>query len=98
MFDEMDAVAQDYDQRIRQARESRDLNQEELADQLNEKASLIHKLERGDVLPSDEVQSKLERALDITLSEGGGTVEDTDWEGDSASGEYTLGDVVERKD
>ena len=64
----MDAVAQDYDQRIRQARESRDLNQEELADQLNEKASLIHKLERGDVLPSDEVQRKLERALDIDLS------------------------------
>jgi putative transcription factor len=48
------------------------------------------------MLPSDSVQSKLERRLDIALTEGG--VEDTEWEGGSASGEYTLGDVVQRKD
>jgi putative transcription factor len=97
MFDEMDEIAQDYDDIIRSARESQGLSQKELAQQLNEKASLIRKLERGDTLPSDEVRSKLERALDIELS-GGGGVEDTDWESDSAGGGYTLGDVVERKD
>ncbi|MEF8976023.1 MAG: multiprotein bridging factor aMBF1 [Halapricum sp.] len=98
MFDEMDEVAQDYDERIRSARESAGLSQEDLAKQLNEKASLIRKLEHGETLPSDDVQKKLERALDIDLSEGSSPEEDAEWEGGSSTGEYTLGDVVERKD
>lgn len=97
MFDDMDELAQDYNERIRDARESRGLSQADLADELNEKASLIQKLEQGDTLPSDEVQSKLERHLDITLS-GDGSTGDTEWSSDTADGEYTLGDVVERKD
>ena len=97
MYDDMDEIAQDYDERIRNARESAGLSQEDLASQLNEKASLIRKLEHGDTLPSDDVQQKLERKLDISLSGSGGD-EDTEWDGSSSSGEYTLGDVVERKD
>jgi putative transcription factor len=96
MFDEMDTVVSDYDQRIRSAREDRGLSQEDLADELNEKRSLIRKLERGDVLPSDEVQQKLEGALEITLTEGDGT-EDSEWSSDS-DGSMTLGDVVKRDD
>jgi putative transcription factor len=97
MFDEMEELATDYDRRIREARESRGLSQEELAKGLNEKASLIRKLERGDMLPSDEVQKKLERELDISLLEGG-SGEETEWEGGSQTGSYTLGDVVTRKE
>ncbi|MFC6835832.1 multiprotein bridging factor aMBF1 [Halomarina ordinaria] len=97
MFDEMDEVVQDYDARIRTAREAAGLTQEELAKELNEKASLVRKLERGDILPSDDVQAKLERKLDITLTEGG-SLDDTEWEGGSSTGSYTLGDVVKRKD
>lgn len=97
MFDEMEEVAQDYDQRIRSAREASGLTQEELAKQLNEKSSLIRKLEHGDVLPSDEVQTKLERKLDISLAESA-DMDDSEWESDSSAGEYTLGDVVRRKD
>ena len=97
MFDDMDELAQDYDERIRNARENAGLSQEELADELNEKASLIRKLERGDTLPSDGVQTKLERKLDISLIAGGST-EDEEWSGGSSTGEYTLGDVVKRKD
>jgi len=98
MFDEMDEVVEDYDERIRDARESEGLTQEELANQLNEKASLIRKLERGDVLPSDGVQRKLERALGLDLSMGGGGGDDTEWSGGSSTGGTTLGDVVKRKD
>jgi putative transcription factor len=99
MFDRMDEVAQDYDDRIRKAREVEGLSQEELAGNLNEKASLIRKLERGDMLPNDTVQQKLERALDISLVEGGGRGGDTDdWSSGGDAGEYTLGDVVRRKD
>ena len=96
MFDDMDEIASDYDDRIRDGRESLGLTQEELANQLNEKASLIRKLERGDILPSDDVQDKLEKKLEITLTEGA-DVDDTEWS--SGSGQsMTLGDVVERKD
>ena len=92
----MEELATDYDQRLREAREGRGLSQEELARELNEKASLIRKLERGDVLPSDDVQRKLERELDISLSEGAGD-DDAEWSGGSST-TTTLGDVVKRKD
>jgi putative transcription factor len=94
----MDEIAQDYDDRIRSARESTEMSQEDLANELNEKASLIRKLERGDMLPSDEVQEKLEDELGITLTVGGSADDDEDWNGGSSTGEYTLGDVVKRKD
>jgi putative transcription factor len=97
MFDEMEELAQDYDERIRDARETAGLSQAELASQLNEKASLIRKLEHGDSLPSDDLQGKLERNLDVTLSAGAGG-DDADWESESEAGSYTLGDVVERKE
>lgn len=93
----MEEVAQDYDQRIRSAREAARLTQEELAKQLNEKASLIQKLEHGDVLPSDSIQTKLERKLEISLSESA-EMDDSEWESGSSTGSYTLGDVVRRKD
>ncbi|MDR9380821.1 MAG: multiprotein bridging factor aMBF1 [Natronomonas sp.] len=98
MFDEMDEVVQDYDDRIRTARESKGLTQEELAKQLNEKASLIRKLERGDVLPSDSVQRKLERELGIDLTMGGSGDDDAEWSAGSSTSGTTLGDVVKRKD
>lgn len=95
MFDDMDEIATDYDDRIRSAREAAGLSQEALADDLNEKASLIRKLERGDTLPTDDIQRKLERALDISLVEGEEV--DAEWE-TSDAGTMTLGDVVKRKE
>jgi len=98
MFDDMDEVVTDYDERIREAREAAGLSQAELGDQLNEKASFIRKLERGESLPSDDLRRKLERALDIELLEGGGSDEETEWSGGDAESGMTLGDVVKRKD
>jgi len=95
MFDQMDEIASDYDERIRAAREREGLSREELAKELNEKASLIGKLERGDILPSDDVKAKLEKRLEISLSEGSDD-DDASWESDSSMTQ-TLGDVVERK-
>ncbi|CQH55399.1 cro/C1 family transcription regulator [Halobacterium hubeiense] len=96
MFDEMEELAGDYDDRIRTARESEGLSQEELADDLNEKASVIRKLERGDSLPSDDVREKLETKLGISLTESGGDT-DEDWSSSSDSAGLTLGDKVRRK-
>ncbi len=97
MFDDVDELATDYDDRIRRGREKKGLSQSELADQLNEKASLIRKLERGETLPSDAVQSKLEGHLEVSLT-GEGGADETEWSGGSSTGSYTLGDVVKRKD
>ena len=97
MLDDVEELATDYDERIRDAREAAGLSQEDLAKELNEKASLIRKLERGDMLPSDTVQTKLERELDVSLAGAGGG-DQSDWESGSSTGSYTLGDVVERKD
>ncbi|SFR43196.1 multiprotein bridging factor aMBF1 [Halogeometricum limi] len=96
MFDDMDEIATDYDDRIRQARENRGMSQEDLAQSLNEKASLIRKLERGDILPPDTVRKKLERKLEITLVEGADD-DDEEWSSGSST-TTTLGDVVKRKD
>ncbi|WP_267639346.1 multiprotein bridging factor aMBF1 [Haloarchaeobius amylolyticus] len=98
MFDDMDEIAQDYDDRIRRAREQKGLSQSELADELNEKASLVRKLERGDTLPSDRMQSKLEKFLGISLKAGGSSDDEKEWKSDSAGTTQTLGDVVKRKD
>ncbi|ELY78085.1 XRE family transcriptional regulator [Natrinema pellirubrum DSM 15624] len=98
MFDDMDELATDYDDRVRNARESKGLSQSELANELNEKASLIRKIERGDTLPSDRVQSELESFLEINLNAEGASGEDSEWSGGSSTGSYTLGDVVKRKD
>ncbi|WP_081704411.1 MULTISPECIES: multiprotein bridging factor aMBF1 [unclassified Natrinema] len=98
MFDDMDELATDYDDRVRNAREDAGLSQSDLANELNEKASLIRKIERGETLPSDEVQSELEDFLEISLSAQGSSGEDSEWSGGSSTGSYTLGDVVKRKD
>lgn len=97
-FDDVDDVAPDYGDRIREARETCGWSQSDLADRLNEKASRIRKLEREEALPSDAVQRELERELEIDLSAGTAAGEDGDWRADAATGSTTLGDVVERKD
>jgi len=98
MFDDMDELATDYDERVRNARENNGLSQSDLANELNEKASLIRKIERGDTLLSDRVQTKLENFLEIDLNAEGSSGEDSEWSGGSSTGSYTLGDVVKRKD
>jgi putative transcription factor len=98
MFDDMDEIATDYDQQVRQARESRGLSQQDLANELNEKTSLIRKIERGDVLPSDSVRKKLERKLEVSLTEGPSSDDDENEWSSGSSTKTTLGDVVKRKD
>ncbi len=97
IYEDVDELAQDFDQQIRRARERANQSQDELARELNEKASLIRKLERGDTLPTDDLQRKLERHFDIDLT-AGGSVDESEWDSDGSTGEYTLGDMVERKD
>lgn len=91
-----EVLANDYGSRIKQARESRKLSIQELASSLNEKASLIKKVEREDLKPEKALANKLSKELDVTLYVNpevyDHSVESTEDE------KATLGDVAEVKD
>jgi putative transcription factor len=60
-------LVSDYASKIRQARENLALSHEELGKRINEKASVLSKLETGKMTPNNMLVSKLEHALKLTL-------------------------------
>lgn len=60
-------LAQDYGQRIKEAREDEPLSIKEVADDLNEKESLIKKIESEKLKPDRALAQKLEHKFNITL-------------------------------
>jgi putative transcription factor len=60
-------VVEGYDSKIRQAREKLGLSHEELGKKINEKASVLSKLETGKMAPNNLLVTKLEHALKIKL-------------------------------
>ena len=91
-FEELnDEFVDGYDQIIRDARQSRGWTQEDLAAKMKEKVSLVKKIERGEIVPEDSVRVKLERTLDIKLTE---RVGESDWSGERLNKGTTLGDIV----
>lgn len=62
-------LALDYAERIRKAREANGWKQTELAARINERATVIAKVESGGMIPTEDLIRRLERALDIRLKE-----------------------------
>jgi putative transcription factor len=62
-------LALDYSTRIRKGRASLGWSQEDLAKKINEKKSVVAKLEHGDMIPDEKLVKKLERKLEISLKE-----------------------------
>jgi putative transcription factor len=62
-------IVDDYNIRIKRARELRLLTQEGLARAIAEKESAIHKLESGQLKPNIKLANKLEQFLNIKLTE-----------------------------
>ncbi len=60
-------IVEDYDVKIRQARENLGLSHEELGKKINEKASVLSKLETGKMTPNNQLVTKLEHVLKIKL-------------------------------
>jgi putative transcription factor len=60
-------IVEGYDAKIRQAREKLGLSHEELGKKINEKASVLSKLETGKMTPNNLLVTKLEHALKIKL-------------------------------
>ena len=87
----VDELVDDYAQVIREAREGKKWSHDQLASKIKEKATLIKKIERGEIVPEDDIRQKIEKALDIKLTEKAG---DSDWSGDRLNRGTTLGDIV----
>jgi putative transcription factor len=87
-------IVDDYGERIRKARMERGLSQKDLAMELKEKELLIKKIEKGDLIPEDDLRMKLERALSIRLIDVPDEAETKNKPGKVVP---TLGDVISIK-
>ena len=86
----------DYPQRVRTGRQKTGMSQDDLAKMLNEKKSIIVKVENGDIRPPDKLITRLERALNITLKEHLETDIDDSPKQQTSEG-MTLGDFIKTK-
>ena len=91
---ELDLV-EDFPQRIRQAREARGWKQADLGAKINERASVIAKLESGGMSPGDALVKKIERELGIKLKE---RVQPVAVKKPVAGGALTLGDLIKKRE
>jgi putative transcription factor len=66
-IEEVLEIDDDYGRKIKAAREKAGLKQAELAQRINEKQSLLRKIEHEEIMPTDEVRKKIERLLKISL-------------------------------
>ncbi len=60
-------IAEDYAERVKNARMEKGLSQKDLALQLMVRELLIKKIEKGELIPEEEVRRKLEKVLGIKL-------------------------------
>ena len=66
---EREDLVEDYASRIRNARSKTGMTQKDLAMKINEKLTVLNKVEAGDLHPDEKLISKLEKELGITLKE-----------------------------
>lgn len=90
-------IVNNYSDLIRKAREKLGLKQEDFAKKINEKESVIHKLETGDIKPDIELARKLERFLKIKLVEEVEIEPSLTTEKRNKSEGLTIGDLINIK-
>lgn len=89
-------LIEDFDMTIRKARESKNWSREDLGKKINERVSVITRIETGKMTPDTKLTKKFEKALNIKLLE---KVENVDLNQfiNSSSGERTLGNIMKIK-
>jgi len=91
----MKIIVDDYAEKIRKKRESLGLKQEEFAKKINEKESLIQKIESGHFEPSIDLAKKIGGFLKIRLVEE--YKEGHEKQTHSKTNSFTLGDFIKIK-
>lgn len=85
-----------FEDKIRNARETKNWSREDLGRKINEKVSVISKIEAGKMIPDNKVTQKLEKTLNIKLLEKVGNL-DLEQYMSSSSDERTLGNIMKIK-
>jgi putative transcription factor len=97
IFAQMDSeLVEDFGKRIRDARNKKGITQEELAKRLNERQSVLSRVEAGTQRPHDDLARKLERELAIKLYEKVAPAEAETRT--TVKGTFTLGDLIKREE
>jgi putative transcription factor len=60
-----DEIEENYGRKVKEAREKAGLKQAELAQKINEKQSLLRKIENEEIIPNEGVMRKIERVLNL---------------------------------
>lgn len=90
----VEVVVSNYAKLIRESREKRNLTQKDFARFLNEKESVVQKLENGVLVPPLSMAKKLEKLLRIKLVE---IEEESAVPPNKGSGPLTIGDILNIK-
>jgi putative transcription factor len=91
---EKDDIVEDYGARIRVARERAGMTQKELAMKINERVTILSKIEANQMRPDEKIISKLQKELGIVLKE---KVPDVVASKESARQPLTLADMIRMK-
>ncbi len=89
-------LIEDFSLEVRKARESKNWSREDLGKKINERVSVITRIETGKMTPDNKLTKKLEKALNIKLLEDVDNV-DLNQFINSSSGERTLGNIMKIK-
>lgn len=89
-------LIEDFSFEVRKAREAKDWSREELGKKINERVSVITRIETGKMTPDTKLTKKLEKALNIKLLEKVDNI-DLNQFINTSSGERTLGNVMKIK-
>ncbi len=92
----VDVIVGDFDKRIKGARERKGLNQEDLAQALAEKESVIHQLETGKLKPSFKLAKKLSVFLNIDLVESVESSKNVQKDVSFKDESVTIGDLLKK--
>lgn len=91
----LEVIVPDFQKIIRRKRESMGLKQEDFAKKINEKLSVVHKIETGEFKPTIDMARKLERILGVRLVEE--YKEEYKKGENSKLEEVTIGDIIKIK-
>ena len=84
-------LVEDFAARIRNARSSKGMTQKDLAMKINERQTVLSKIETGQMRPDDKVIRKLEKELEVKLRE---KVVDTQIAKGMSTSALTLADLI----
>ena len=93
-LDTEECLISGYGEKVRKERERRNFSMKDLAGRLNEKESVVKKIEHEEIRPTDKLIKKIEKALELSLRQ-----EVKDVIGKSTTGiePMTLGDMIKLK-